>query len=266
MSILFNMPLDDFIDKSLRGETRNISEKTLYSYIEKRTNRNKENLRQSLSEIDDGIAKWKENYFISTYNEKVSAVSQGGLSMTSGELDDVYEEERFLLKEGKTMLTADFLYGEIAKYDLINEHHRDAIESAWYYHDVEFLRTQWECLVLTQIISLRDIICEMLGTAATPKENKCQKKADRLLKQVDDYPEIFDIDTCCEFIGYTKNTIYKWTAKNEIPFHRSGSKGRKLRFKRDEVLEWVLARRQETIEEFNSRMEKELSAQRSNLL
>ena len=82
--------------------------------------------------------------------------------MSSQELDDIYNEEAYLQKEGKIILAKDFLYGAIAKYGFINEHHRDSVESAWLYNDMEFLRNEWEYYVLAQIRSLREIICTCL--------------------------------------------------------------------------------------------------------
>ena len=43
----------------------------------------------------------KANIFISTYEVKVKSVVQGELKMSSQELDDIYNEEAYLQKEGK---------------------------------------------------------------------------------------------------------------------------------------------------------------------
>ena len=48
--------------------------------------------------------------------------------MDSQELEDVYNEETYLQKEGKTGLVADFLYNSIAQYGFINEH--------WIFHSL----------------------------------------------------------------------------------------------------------------------------------
>ena len=98
----------------------------------------KTKLKQALNEVDEAINQWRDGFFISTYDEKLSAVRQGKLNMGSQELEDIYNEETYLQKEGKTGLVADFLYNSIAQYGFINEHHRDAIESAWLFHDMEF--------------------------------------------------------------------------------------------------------------------------------
>ena len=66
-----------------------------------------------------------------------------------------------------------------------------------------------------------------------------------------DYPEVFGIDVCCKITGYKKNTIYKLIAKNN---------GRKLMFRREEILAWMIARRRETTEEFINSMDVRLAA------
>ena len=227
MFIHYGMPLGDLINKSLRGD--------------------KGKLRQALKVVDAAIIMWKSKYFISLYEVKVKSVVQGELKMSSQELDDIYNEEAYLQKEGKIILAKDFLYGAIAKYGFINEHHRDSVESAWLYNDMEFLRNEWEYYVLAQII------CTMLGTV--PSEGKGEKqKNNRPLKRMEDYPEVFGIDICSELIGQSKHTIYKLTSHKEIPCYRAES-GRILRFRRDEIIAWMIAKRQETKQEFIESME-----------
>ena len=75
-----------------------------------------------------------------------------------------------------------------------------------------------------------------------------------------DYPEVFGIDVCCKITGYKKNTIYKLTAKNMIPHFRPVNDGRKLMFRREEILAWMIARRRETTEEFINSMDVRLAA------
>ena len=196
MFITYNMPLGDLINKSLRGEAA-VCESWLYTYIKRLTDGDKGKLRQALKEVDSVVTVWKSRYFIPTYEVKVKSVTQGGMSMSRQDLDDTYNEEVYLQKEGKTGLVADFLYEAIAKYGFINEHHRDSVESAWLYN----------------------------------------------------YPEMFGIDVCSELIGQSKHTIYKLTSHKEIPCYRAES-GRILRFKRDEIITWMMAKRQETKQEF----------------
>ena len=235
MFIHYGMPLGDLINKSLRGEAT-VRESWLVVYVKRLTDGDKGKLRQALKVVDAAIIMWKSKYFISLY-----------------ELDDIYNEEAYLQKEGKIILAKDFLYGAIAKYGFINEHHRDSVESAWLYNDMEFLRNEWEYYVLAQIRSLREIICTMLGTV--PSEGKGEKqKNNRPLKRMEDYPEVFGIDICSELIGQSKHTIYKLTSHKEIPCYRAES-GRILRFRRDEIIAWMIAKRQETKQEFIESME-----------
>jgi len=123
-----NMPLGDLIDKSPKGEARFAHEEWLRTYVKRLTKGNKTKLKQALNEVDEAINQWRNGFFISTYDEKLSAVRQGKQNMDSQELEDVYNEETYLQKEGKTGLVADFLYDSIAQYGFINEHHRAAIE------------------------------------------------------------------------------------------------------------------------------------------
>ncbi len=264
MHISMNMPLSGLIDKSLRGEDGVMSEKWLFSYVENYADGDRGKLQQALNDVDKAISKWRENYFISTYDEKVAAVRQGKSNITSCELEDVYNKENYLLKQGKNGLTAESLYGLIEEYGFINEHHREAVESARLYNDMEFLMAQWEYPVLAQIRLLRGVIREVLSTVPTPM-GKGQQESNRPLKRIEDYPEVFGMDICCELTGYAKDTIYKWTRSCEIPCHRSGSKGRKLQFKREEILKWMTARKQETQEEFIKRMDAELSSSKATL-
>lgn len=163
MILTLKTPLEQLIGKLLKGEVTALSEKRLYLYVENLTNGDKGKLRQALKDIDDMVAKWKDGYFISVYEERVIAFNRSKLAITPQELDDIYHEENYLLKSGKIALSVDYLYESIAKYGFINEHHQDAVESACFYHDMEFLRKEWECLVLAPIMSLRDIVCSMLG-------------------------------------------------------------------------------------------------------
>lgn len=75
----------------------------------------------------------------------------------------------------------------------------------------------------------------------------------------DDIPNIFGIETLCLLTGYSKSSIYKMTARNEIPCHRYG---RKLLFQKDEIMAHLTANRNETISEYCERKQKELPKSR----
>lgn len=265
MNYNLNMPLGDLVAKLLRGEADELHEENLHAYIDNLTHEGKKELQQALKEVKKAIVEWKDTYFVETYADKVRLCQQGKLKWTLQELDDLFYEEEFQRKEGKTGLTVDYLYNAIEKIGFINELHSDAIECAWQNNDIEFLRTQWEDLALDQIRALQAIINEMLRATPTKPNNEVQS-ANRPEKQLKDYPELFGIDVCCEITGYKKNTIYKLTAKNQIPYFHPGKDGRKLMFRREEILEWMIARRQETTEVFINSMDVQLAARKTQIL
>lgn len=104
-----------------------------------------------------------------------------------------------------------------------------------------------------------DSYCFHAGNSTNDTRNRTTERQKRA-KRIEDYPEVFDITLCCELTNYAKDTIYKWTRTREIPCHRSGTNGRKLVFKRDEIVAWMTARKQETKDEFIKRMESQLAA------
>lgn len=261
MNYNLNMPLSNLIAKLLGGEIDELHEEDLHSYMENLTHGNKKELQQSLQEVEKAIVEWKDSYFVETYEDKVKMYQQGTLKWTSQEFDDLFYEEEFLRKEGKMGLTVDYLYNAIEKFGFINELHGDAIESAWQNNDIEFLKAQWEDLALAQIRALQAIINEMLRVTPAKPSNELQN-ANRPEKQLKDYPEVFGIKVCSEITGYAVNTIYKWTSQNEIPYFRPGDNGRKLMFRREDVLEWMTARPQETTQEFINNADERLAARK----
>lgn len=63
------------------------------TYVKRLTKGNKTKLKQALNEVDEAINQWRNGFFISTYDEKLSAVRQGKLNMDSQELEDIYNEK-----------------------------------------------------------------------------------------------------------------------------------------------------------------------------
>lgn len=246
-------PLADAVNKLFKREVKSFDIAHQLRYIQYLCCGNVDKLRQALDEIDKAVEDWKGRYFMSEYKRKWET------DMDKEESDDIFFAERQYRESGKTELTADFLYNEIERYGFIDEQHCRAVETAWHFGDLEFLRTQWEDSVLEQIRSLRGIITDILVTAPEPPRDRVQM-TNRPLKKIEDYPEIFNLEICCELTGYSKNTIYKLTSKNEIPCSRAGKNGRLLKFKRDEIVEWMLAQRQETKDEFIKRMGEELAS------
>ncbi|MBT3276100.1 MAG: helix-turn-helix domain-containing protein [Spirochaetales bacterium] len=47
------------------------------------------------------------------------------------------------------------------------------------------------------------------------------------------------VDEICRYLGVSKDTVYKWIGKHEMPAHRMG---RLWKFKKDQVDAWVEAR------------------------
>ncbi len=241
-------PLNEAIERLLQRRINMFTPKRQIYYIQSLCYGNKERLQQVLDVIDKAINKWQDRYFIpeSRYIHP---------NMRKADIEELCMADMLQYKEGKIELNADFLYREIEKYGFINELHHADIETAWRIGDCDFLRKQWEDTVLEQIRHLREITCSMLANTLEHSQNKPQT-TNRTLKRIEDYPEMFGMDICCLLTGYSKDTIYKLTAKNEIPLYRAGENGRKLTFKRKEIIEWILNRRQETKSEFIERMNK----------
>ena len=257
----FSMPLSDVIKILLKGEERELHERDLLGYVENLARGGKEALQQALKEVETAITGWNDSYFISTYEKRVDEFNRGKLNRAPGYLDDLFFKEELLIKEGKTGLTVDYLYKAIERLGFIDGNHQDAITSAWALDDFEFLKTQWEDLALGQIRALRAAIRDALKFVSPKQCNEVQN-ANSPQKQLTEYPEAFGVDVCCEMTGYKKNTIYKLTARGDMPCCRSGNKGRILMFRREEILAWMTARRQETYDEFITRMDERLAARK----
>jgi len=265
INININTPLSNLLNILLRGEDGGVDEEELCIYLENRTHGDKKILRQALTETETKIKSWKQSYFISTYDDMAEAYKHGKIKCTPEEVDNLFYEEEYKTKEGNIGITADYLYNSISKYGFINEHQQDAIETAWANNDIEFLLTIWEDLSLGQIKSVQAIIISMLTMASTKVENDVQS-TNRPQKRIEDYPEVFGMDICSELTGYSKHTLYKMTSKNDIPCFRSGDNGRIIKYKRDEIVEWMTARRQETTDEYINRMGEALEAQKTQYL
>lgn len=63
--------------------------------------------------------------------------------------------------------------------------------------------------------------------------------------------DIIGIDEVCKITSLSRSTIYKKTSNHEIPFYKSTLNKRSfLRFRRSEILNWMLRHRIGTIDEF----------------
>jgi len=70
------------------------------------------------------------------------------------------------------------------------------------------------------------------------KLNKIFEKLHALSMQLVDHKKPFmDLQQATKYLNVTKNTIYAWTCKSEIPHYKSG---RKIYFSVDELDNWIL--------------------------
>lgn len=253
-------PWSDLVAKLLRGEDNELNEKELSSCVENLTHGDKKELQQALREVEEIM---NNEYVFSVYEETCSKYKQGMIKqLCLRDLDDLYFEEKALTKEEKNICSVNFLYHAIIRGADICEAHRDVVERAYEEKDINYLFVQWQELIAEpQITRLKEVIHNMLGTTSEKTNNQPQRD-NRPEKQLKDYPEMFGIDLCCEITGYKKNTIYKLTAKNEIPFFRPGNNGRKLVFRREELVQWMTAQQQETTQEFINSMDELLIARK----
>lgn len=70
------------------------------------------------------------------------------------------------------------------------------------------------------------------------------------LPNAEPVPELMDTVEVAKLTGYSKQTIYQLTSTRQIPFHRPAHGGRKIVFKRSEILEWMQACGIETIDSY----------------
>jgi excisionase family DNA binding protein len=58
--------------------------------------------------------------------------------------------------------------------------------------------------------------------------------------------EIFSVNEAAEFLGLKTSYLYQLTSKRLIPFYRPG---RKLYFKKSDLIDWISSHRQSTVAE-----------------
>lgn len=76
---------------------------------------------------------------------------------------------------------------------------------------------------------------------------------DTLLKELRDIKrytllqakQVLDMDDACLLTGLSKSRLYALTSQSKIPFHKS-PEGRSIYFSREELNNWMLARRFES--------------------
>lgn len=58
-----------------------------------------------------------------------------------------------------------------------------------------------------------------------------------LKRQINSTKEILTLDEASEFLQLSKSCLYKMTSKRQIPYYNPG--GKKIYFKRADLLEWI---------------------------
>jgi excisionase family DNA binding protein len=109
-----------------------------------------------------------------------------------------------------------------------------------------------EKVVLTQISieEFREIIRE---------EIHCAFKQLDFGSSTEAFDEILDVNKACQFLGVSKSTIYKKTSEREIPHSKVG---KRLYFKRSELIEWISEGRQKTTRDIEMDAERYLARKR----
>ena len=78
---------------------------------------------------------------------------------------------------------------------------------------------------------------------------ECLQNAGKM-SNAEPVPELMDTAEVATLTGYSKSTIYQLTSTHQIPFHRPANGGRKIVFKRSEILAWMQAEKIQTIDEY----------------
>lgn len=78
----------------------------------------------------------------------------------------------------------------------------------------------------------------------------------------DNTKEILTKTECAELTGFSINTINKYVSEKKIPHYK---KGARVLFRQDEITEWLLSHKVQTIEEFCNSKDEELLNRKGNL-
>ncbi len=81
-----------------------------------------------------------------------------------------------------------------------------------------------------------------------------------LSKKPESFPETFGKKECSQLTGYAINTINKMICDKTIPFYK---KNARVIFKKDEIEAWFLSNRIQTVDEFISQKENDLTNRRN---
>lgn len=111
--------------------------------------------------------------------------------------------------------------------------------------ETKFQPTNDTPLAALTIGQFKDLIGEVI-----PPQQTQQTSSD------EDYPETFGKKECSRLTGYAINTINKMICEKSIPFYKRNAR---VIFKREEIKDWLLSNRVQTVEEFVREKENQLS-------
>ena len=112
---------------------------------------------------------------------------------------------------------------------------------------------------MAQIRSLRAVIVSMLGTVPTIPETEPQNDQKRA-KRIEDYPEVLILHFVVSLRTMQRTLFTSGPVPVKYLVIVPGQTGANLVFKRDEIVAWMTARKQETKDEFIKRIESQLAA------
>lgn len=242
----------------LNGKAMKLDEEDMQICLEELKNASKEERKEILKELNMVIDEWRSSFALSLVD-----YSAGNCTMVA-EYDELYYTDEDNRKNGMKIMGRDELLEAIEHIGYLNGYHEDAINMAWYAYDMDFLYKQWEDLKLEQIREFKEEL-ERKYTPMSPSSFNRQNGTNKEYRQTATHPLVFGIEVCSTITGYSTSTLYKLTSKNAIPCHRAGSNGRKLFFKLDEILDWLTAREQETIDDYINKMDKSLNSKYNSL-
>ncbi len=70
--------------------------------------------------------------------------------------------------------------------------------------------------------------------------------------------EIMNLEEVVRLTGYSKSSIYKFIHQRKIPFYKPAHGGRKLYFRRKDILEWLQGQRIPAIEQEDKKCPRKL--------
>lgn len=109
--------------------------------------------------------------------------------------------------------------------------------------ETKFQPTNETPLAALTIGQFKDLIVEMVKPQVVVQTN------------LETFPDTFGKKECSEITGYKINTINKMICEKAIPFYKLKAR---VIFKRDEIRDWMLSNRVQTVEEYVAEKEEQL--------